>query len=76
MKEKIIVIRKWKEPSVRAFMDANEVGIEMSMDDYLINLVEQITNLPFTFSKTTLLAKMHEAHKNIVTDMKSATRLL
>lgn len=76
MKEKIIVIRKWKEPSVKAFMDADEVGIEMSMDDYLVSLVEQITNLPFTFSKAALLAKMQEAHKNIVTDMKSTTRLL
>jgi hypothetical protein len=76
MKEKIIVIRKWKEPSVRTFMDAESVGIEMSVDDYLINMVDQITNLPFTFSKAALLVKMQEAHKNIVTDMKNTTRLL
>ena len=74
MKEKIVVIRKWKEPTVRTYLNADAVGIEMDMDDYLVNLVEQVTNIPVIFTKTSLLAKLQEAHEKIVIEMKQTTK--
>lgn len=74
MKEKIIVIRKWTEPEVRTYMDAGGVGIEMEIDKYLSALVTQITYLPMTFTKATLLAKLQEAHTNVAAEMRQTTK--
>ena len=74
MKEKIVVIRKWKEPAVRTYMSPEAVGIEMDVEDYLTNLVEQLTNIPLTFTKSSLLIKMKEANANIVNEMKQTTK--
>ena len=76
MKEKVVVIRKWKDPSIKAFITTEDVGAEMSIEDYLVSLVEQITYLPITFTKTTLLSKLVEASGNVTTEMKKTTRLL
>jgi hypothetical protein len=72
--EKLIVSRQWKSPSITVKMSAAEIGSEMNMDEYLESLVTQVTNLPFTFTKATLLVKMKEGHTNIVNEMKHSTK--
>ncbi len=73
MKEKLVVIRKWKEPEVRVYVTDKEIGIDMDSDVYLANLVEQVSNVTFTMTKAQLLSKLTEAHNNIVISMKRAT---
>lgn len=74
MKDKIIVVRRWKEPEVRAFMSVDEVGAEMELTAYLENLVSQINNLPLILTKASLLAKLQEANELIVNEMKQTTK--
>jgi len=71
--EKLVVIRKWKEPEVRVYVTDQEIGIEMDSLSYLTNLVEQVSNVTFTMTKAQLLNKLTESHNNIVASMKQAT---
>jgi hypothetical protein len=74
MKEKIVVVRKWSEPEVTAFISESSVGASMSVENYLESLVSQITNLPFTVTKAALLAKLIEAHSSVLVEMKNTTK--
>lgn len=73
MTEKLVVIRKWKEPEVRVYVNSDEIGIEIESMAYLTNLVDQISNVTFTMTKAQLLTKLMEAHNNIVASMKQTT---
>ena len=72
--EKVIISRQWKNPEIKVWMSSTDVGGEMGMDEYLESLVEQVSNLSFTFTKTTLLAKLKEGHANIVNEIKHTTK--
>ena len=74
MTEKVIILRYWNAPAVTAFMDVDGVGAKMDVDEYLDALVSQVTNLSFTFTKASLLAKLQEAHNNIASEMKQTTK--
>lgn len=66
----------WKDPTIRAFITLDGVGAEISVSEYLDSIVEQITYLPVTFTKASLLAKLNEASGNVITEMKKTTRHL
>ncbi len=72
--EKIIICKKWQEPEIQVYVTNQEIGTRMHIDDYLESLVEQITNLSFTFTKATLLAKLRAGHANIANEMKQTTK--
>jgi hypothetical protein len=71
--EKLIVSRKWTNPAITVKMSTEEIAIEMEADAYLEAIVNQITNLSITFTKSTLLAKLKDAHANVVVEMKKST---
>jgi hypothetical protein len=71
--EKLIVSRKWTNPAITVKMSTEEIAIEMEADAYLEAIVNQITNLSITFTKATLLAKLKDAHANVVVEMKKST---
>lgn len=74
MKDKLIVVRKWKEPEVRAFMSRAEVGADMDVDLYLESLVFQVNNLPLILTKAALLDKLKEASALVLNEMKQTTK--
>jgi hypothetical protein len=55
-------------------MDGEGVGIEMDVDSYLTSLVDQLSNIPITFTKGALLLKLKEAHEIVVIEMKQTTK--
>lgn len=74
--EKLIICRKWKEPEIQVYVTNQEIGSRMDIDEYLESLVTQVTNLSFTFTKATLLAKLKEGHANIANEMKTTTKYI
>lgn len=74
--ERVIICRKWNEADIKAYVTNKEIGSEMAVDEYLEALVQQVTNLSFTFTKATLLAKLKEGHNNIATEMKQVTKYI
>lgn len=46
----------------------------MDIDSYLESLVDQVTSLSITFTKSALLAKLKDAHANVVNEIKHSTR--
>lgn len=71
--EKVIVARKWKEPEITTFVDVQQVGSSMSLDDYLVSIVEEIGNPTTIISKSALLKKLQEASSVIIMELKKAT---
>ena len=71
--EKVIVTRKWKEPQITTFVDVEQIGSSMSLDDYLVSLVEEIGNPTMVVSKSALLKRLQDASSVVVTELKKTT---
>ena len=71
--EKVIVSRKWKQPEVTTFVDVEQVGSSISLDDYLISLTEEIGNPTMIVSKAALLKRLQDASSVIVIELKKTT---
>lgn len=76
MNEKIVISRKWEQPEIRAYVTAQEVGAEMSVDEFLDSLMSQISNIPLTFTKETMLSKLKAASKEVFIEMRDKTKLV
>jgi hypothetical protein len=74
MVDKVIILRKWKEPHITAFMNQDEIGAKMDIDEYLESLVSQITNIPLVFTKASLLEKLKQSHVSVATEMRQMTK--
>ena len=71
--EKVIVSRKWKQPEVTTFVDVEQVGSSISLDDYLISLTEEIGNPTMIVSKAALLKRLQDASSVVVIELKKTT---
>jgi hypothetical protein len=71
--EKVIVSRKWKEPEITTFVDVEQVGSSISLDDYLISLTEEIGNPTMIVSKAALLKRLQDASSVVVIELKKTT---
>lgn len=71
--EKVIVSRKWKEPEITTFVDVEQVGSSISLDNYLISLVEEIGNPTMIVSKAALLKRLQDASSVVVIELKKTT---
>ena len=71
--EKVIVSRKWKQPEITTFVDVEQVGSSISLDDYLISLTEEIGNPTMIVSKAALLKRLQDASSVVVIELKKTT---
>ena len=71
--EKVIVSRKWKQPEVTTFVDVEQVGSSITLDDYLISLTEEIGNPTMIVSKAALLKRLQDASSVVVIELKKTT---
>ena len=71
--EKIVVSRKWNNPNVTAFMENNEVGAKISLDDFINAVVEEIGNPTSLVTKQALRNRLIIASSEVVKEMKKQT---
>ena len=71
--EKIVVSRKWNNPNVTAFMENNEVGDKISLDDFINAVVEEIGNPTSLVTKQALRNRLIIASSEVVKEMKKQT---
>lgn len=76
MKTSVIVSRKWKHPSIEAFMSMEEIGAKMSIEDVLVALVEEMGNPTMMITKAQLLARLQGAWSVVEAEIKEATRFV
>jgi len=61
---------------IKAFVDSEKVGAEISLDDFLKALVEELGNPVMIMTKTQMLARMKQAADTALNEMKSATKFV
>lgn len=73
MKTKLIVSRKWHQPTIETFLSAEEVGSSIDLNDFLTALVEHIGNPTLLVTKTALAKKVQEASDAVLDEMRRTT---
>ena len=71
-----VVKRKWHQPEIHAFINKQEVGSMMEMNDFIRALVDEMygeKNRFFNLTKAEALAKALEAKETILREMKLTT---
>lgn len=53
--------RKWHSPEILAYVNNEEIGLSIKLDDYLQALVAEIGNPTFIVTQAQLLAKLRAA---------------
>lgn len=71
--EKIVVSRKWNSPNIELFLDSDEIGIKISVVDFLDALVIEVGNPTLLVTKNALRLKLEDATNKIVAEMKNQT---
>lgn len=71
--EKIVVSRKWNNPEVTAFMENNEVGAKISLDDFINAVVEEVGNPTSLVTKQALKNRLIIASSEVIKEMKKQT---
>ena len=71
--EKIVVSRKWNNPEVTAFMENNEVGAKISLDDFINGVVEEVGNPTSLVTKQALKNRLIIASSEVIKEMKKQT---
>lgn len=73
MKSTITVSRKWNNPSIVSFVDANEIGSTMLLDEYLEAVLQIVGSPTFVLTRAQLAEKVKSASTQVVEEMKRAT---
>lgn len=76
MNERVVVVRKWAQPHVTAFVDVAEIGAKMDIDEYLECLVAELPNISLVFTKASLLEKLKESHRVVAAEMRQTTKYI
>lgn len=70
---KVVVSRQWHNPQITAFVDAKEVGAEMSLDDFLLAVLEIVGKPTYMLTKEQLKKAVMAAKDEVVVELKKAT---
>jgi len=73
MKTKLVVSRKWHQPTIETFISTDEVGSQIDLADFLTALVEHIGNPTLLVSKNALAKKVQEASDAVLDEMRRTT---
>lgn len=68
--DKVIICRKWNNPKIEAWITRKEIGLSISLEDFLECLVEEMGNPSTMFTKKALLEKLQAATREIVKGVK------
>lgn len=75
MESKAVVTksRKWHSPEIRAYVNDEEIGLSIKLDDYLQALVAEIGNPLLIMTQSALLSKLRAASVVIEKEMHKAS---
>jgi hypothetical protein len=71
--EKVVIGRKWNNPSIYALVTDQRIELQVSLEDYLQALVIELGSPAFIFSKETLKAKIFEASQKVSEEIKKVS---
>lgn len=61
--------RRWNNPNIIAWVNNEEIGMGMKLDDFLVALSEEIGNPLFLLTKAQMLQKMRDVTPLIESEM-------
>lgn len=75
-KERVVISRRWKNPSVTVYVNTDEIGARMDIDEYIDSLADQISNISLILTKEQLARKLKDAHVLVAEEMKTSTKYI
>lgn len=72
-RQKVVVSRKWNSPNITVFITDEEIGIAMSLDNWIEAVVSEIGNPTLMVTKAQLKDNLIKAAEAIATEMKQST---
>jgi hypothetical protein len=75
MKSHVVVIsRKWAAPEISVTVTNKEIGMEMSLEQFIESVVSEVGNPALLLTRSALTAKVSQAVDKVVAEMKDATK--
>ena len=74
MPSKIVVSRKWNNPTIEAFYNSEDVGAACSVSDFIDVLIEEVGNPTLLVTKAALKAKMLSGWEKLEKELKDSTK--
>ncbi len=73
-KSVVVKSRKWDNPNILAYVNNEEIGLAMKLDDFLNALVEEIGSPALIVTKEQLKNKVMQARKVVEMEMHDMSR--
>lgn len=74
MRERFVIGRKWNNPSIYTYVNAEQIEMQLDLADFINALVEEAGSPALTMTKSGLKAKLLEAAEKVCTEVKKASR--
>jgi hypothetical protein len=72
-KSVVTVCRKWNSPNILVWVNDEEIGMGMKLDDFIIGLAAEMGNPTFMVTAAQLLSRMKAAQLVVEGKMKEAS---
>lgn len=73
MKKQVVVSRKWDNPNIEVSVCDIEIGIRISLDDFINALAIEVGNPTFVMTVNGLKSRLIEASVQVIEGMKIET---
>jgi hypothetical protein len=73
-KRAIVVSRKWKDLTIEAFMNNEEVGAKTALTPFMKAVADQMGSPTFVMTRAQLLQKLLDATEVVLKELKDGTR--
>ena len=70
---KVVIGRKWSNPQIYAYVDGDKIEMQISLEDFLTGLVDEIGSPATLLTKAALKARVLAASRAVVEEVKKAS---
>lgn len=70
---KLVIRRQWNNPVIEVYISKDDIGLKMSLNDFLHALAEEVGNPTFLVTKAGLKKKLLDKADWVLTNVKQET---
>lgn len=70
MKELITILRKWNNPEIRMWINNDEIGIQVTLDDFVQAMKQAVGPVTWVFTKEEFDRRFDQAYEQVIQEIK------
>ena len=70
MPEIITIMRKWNNPEIRLWMDHEEIGMQIKLDDFIEGLITEVGSVTTILTRQGIRNRIKQATQTVIESVK------